>query len=87
MYGVALILRPGEASALIWERKRSRNISGRPDTLPLYLENGIVVRNIPTIRTQGALRNSMVFVPGIGGIIGTQCWSITERLFRARALS
>ena len=39
------------------------------------------------IRTQGALRNSMVFVPGIGGIIGTQCWSITERLFRARALS
>lgn len=49
--------------------------------------NGIVVRNIPTIRTQGALRNSMVFVPGIGGIIGTQCWSITERLFWARAFS
>lgn len=87
MYGVALILRPGEASALIWERKRSRNISGRPDTLPLYLENGIVVRNIPTIRTQGASRSSMVFVPGIGGIIGTRCWNITERLFRARALS
>lgn len=77
----------GEASALIWERKRLRNISGRPDTLPLYLENGIVVRNIPTIRTQGALRSSMVFVPGIGGIIGTRCWNITERLFRARALS
>ena len=36
---------------------------------------------------QGASRSSMVFVPGIGGIIGTRCWNITERLFRARALS
>ena len=68
-------------------RSGVNSTTGGGERFNLCLENGIVVRNIPTIRTQGASRSSMVFVPGIGGIIGTRCWNITERLFRARALS